>query len=104
MPAETHAETFVVERANEGVTRLRGALVFATARHAFDRLVASRPSSGSHSIDLSGLTTADSAGLAVLVEWRAEAARRGARLRYTGAGEGLRALARLADLDAELFG
>jgi ABC-type transporter Mla MlaB component len=103
MPADLRAQTFAVAT-SDGVMRLRGALVFATARTGFDRLVANLPASGSsQSVDLSELAAADSAGLAVLVEWRTEAARRGVHLRYAGAGEGLRALARLADLDAELF-
>ena len=84
--------------------RPRGDLVFATAREALARLLAVLPAShDSLAVDLSGIRRGDSAGLAALVEWRAEALRRGVHLRFTGAGDDLHALARLADLDAELF-
>lgn len=87
----------------DGAVRLRGGLVFATATAAFAKLLALLPRSGSLAVDLSGLASSDSAGLATLIEWRAEAARRGLHLRFAGAGKDLHALARLADLDAELF-
>lgn len=86
-----------------GVIRLSGRLVFATAADAFARLLGELSRGGSLAVDLSGLAVSDSAGLAVLIEWRAEAARQGVHLRMFGAGSDLRALARLADLDAELF-
>lgn len=93
---------FHAETAN-GMVRLNGALVFSTATSAFAELMALLAKQGSVSADLSGLSHSDSAGLAVLIEWRAEAIRQGVHLRYVGAQPNLRALARLADLDAELF-
>lgn len=96
------ARDFTIE-ATAGALRLQGALVFATAKRALDELDARLPDGGSIAVDLSALD-GDSAGLAVLVEWRAQAARRGVHLRFSGANAGLRALARLSDLDAELFG
>lgn len=97
------APAFVVEAETGGTLRPRGALVFATARTALEQLIARLPAGGSMAVDL-GEVEGDSAGLAVLVEWRAEANRRGVHLRYGNASAGLRALARLSDLDAELFG
>jgi ABC-type transporter Mla MlaB component len=87
----------------QGGVRLSGALVFASATAAFRQLVGLLPSSGSLAVDLSGLAASDSAGLATLVEWRAQAIRRGVHLRFSRPNADLRALARLSDLDAELF-
>lgn len=87
----------------QGGVRLHGALVFASATSAFKQLVELLPSSGSLAVDLSGLDASDSAGLATLVEWRAQAIRRGVHLRFSKPNADLRALARLSDLDAELF-
>jgi len=84
---------------------LAGDLVFATARAALARMLEALPATcDSLAVDLSRIRRGDSAGLAALVEWRATALRRGVHLRFTGAGADLQALARLADLDAELFG
>ena len=80
-----------------------GDLVFETAATAVTQLNARLPANASITADLGGLTRSDSAGLAVLVEWCAEARRRGIPLRMVNAGSDLRALARLADLEAELF-
>jgi ABC-type transporter Mla MlaB component len=97
------APGFSVGSAEGGTLRPRGALVFATARKALEQLIACLPDGGSMAVDLAQVE-GDSAGLAVLVEWQSEANRRGVHLRYAGASAGLRALARLSDLDAELFG
>jgi phospholipid transport system transporter-binding protein len=82
---------------------LNGDLVFATAAAALDTLLRALPASGSLAVDLAAIGRSDSAGLAALVEWQAQARRRGVHLRLSGAAEDLRALARLSDLDAELF-
>ena len=82
---------------------LSGDLVFATARSALTQLDARLSNGASIVADLGGLSRSDSAGLAVLVEWSARARRRGIPLRLVNAGSGLRALARLADLEADLF-
>ena len=50
-------------------------------------------------IDLSGLRSGDSAGLAVLIEWLSSAPRRGATLRYTGVPAQMRAIARISELE-----
>ena len=50
-------------------------------------------------IDLSGLRSGDSAGLAVLIEWLSSALRRGATLRYTGVPAQMRAIARISELE-----
>lgn len=106
MPAERAAaggSAPVAAKAVDGGLRVSGPLGFDNARDALATLSSALPSGGSMAVDLSGLQRSDSAGLAVLVEWRAVAARRGVHLRLGQAPEGLRALARLSDLDAELF-
>ncbi len=50
-------------------------------------------------VDLSGITQADSAALAVLLEWVAGARRRGATLRYTGVPATLTSIARISDVE-----
>lgn len=87
----------------DGQLRLSGALVFANAAAALSALIAELARGGSFAVDLSGVRSSDSAGLAALVEWRAEARRRGVHLRLCDPPSGLRALARLSDLDGELF-
>jgi phospholipid transport system transporter-binding protein len=53
-------------------------------------------------VDLSAPTHADSAGLAVLLEWVAVARRRGATLRYVGMPTSLAAVARIGEVEALL--
>ena len=53
-------------------------------------------------IDLSGISTADSAGLALLLEWQSICQKAGAPLSVSGAPDSLVALARLCDADTRL--
>lgn len=53
-------------------------------------------------IDLTGVTQADSAGLALLIEWLRQARQRGGRLRYTGVPRQLQALAGISDVESLL--
>lgn len=101
-PAERDGALTLAGDAGSGLA-LAGVLLFANAPQALRRLLAALPAAGSVAVDLSGIAEGDSAGLATLVEWRAQALRRGVHLRLSGAPEGLRALARLSDVDAELF-
>lgn len=54
-------------------------------------------------VDLAAVTAADSAILALLVDWYAWARQQGRRLDYQGAPTELRALARLSEVDQWLF-
>jgi len=80
-----------------------GPLTFATARRASAQgeVVLSAPTAA-HEVDCSGVTAADSAGLAVLIDWLGVAKRAGRHLRYTHLPHGLTALASISDL-AELL-
>jgi phospholipid transport system transporter-binding protein len=50
-------------------------------------------------IDLSGVPSADSAGLALLVDWLAQARARAKQLRYVEPPAALRSLAQLSDVE-----
>lgn len=75
--------------------RLGGDLDFGTATALYREMEKKRQGgfSAEH-IDLSGVTAADSAGLALLLEWQAVA---GGALRMTGAPASLVQLARLSE-------
>ena len=53
-------------------------------------------------IDLSSISTADSAGLALLLEWQSICRKAGSPLSVSGAPDSLVALARLCDADTRL--
>jgi phospholipid transport system transporter-binding protein len=90
--------------AGDGRLALAGSLTFATARAARDlgTRTISAAGSGALEIDCAGVTAADSAGLAVLLDWLriAKSARRS--LRYTHLPAGLVALASIGEV-AELL-
>ena len=72
---------------------LSGALTFATAARAFAEGSRVLASGAQTRLDLSGLTRADSAGLACVLGLAAAASRAGRRLAVVNWPEGLRALA-----------
>jgi len=85
-----------------------GALTFATARHARELgialLTGGASGTGGAEVDCSGITATDSAGLAVLIDWLAQARRAGRKLRYANLPAGLTALARISEVEALLSG
>src|SRR5690606_15080958 len=80
---------------------VRGALTFATARRADEagRRCFGSSQSASIEVDCSGITSSDSAGLAVLIDWLAFAKRRGKHLHYVAVPEQIRALARISEVE-----
>lgn len=85
-----------------GTLAVSGALTFATAadalqagRHDLDR-------GGQSTLDLAGVTHADSAGLATVLAWLAHARGAGKPLAVTNAPAGLLALARVSGVDTFL--
>lgn len=75
--------------------RLGGALTFGTCADLFHEMERRRDEDGRlERIDLSGVSSADSAGLALLLEWQARA---GGTLSITGAPSALLQLARLCE-------
>jgi phospholipid transport system transporter-binding protein len=94
----TAPPSYSLETDASGSLRLRGVISFANAAQAY----AAPPQAqggGAMNIDLAALENADSATLAVLIAWSAQARRRATTLRYLRAPQGLRNLATLADVD-----
>lgn len=91
-----------VTRADAGTLAISGALTFATAQHAFGEAVRALADGTPTRLDLTGVTRADSAGLACVIGLAAAANRLGRRLRIDGWPEGLRALAEVCDVTALL--
>ncbi|HEY8053978.1 MAG: lipid asymmetry maintenance protein MlaB [Steroidobacterales bacterium] len=95
------AGVFTLEPAAAGHCVARGVLTFATARAARARglAVLSAAPAGPLEIDCAGLGVADSAGLAVLLDWLSAARRAGRSLRYAHLPQDLVALARIGEVD-----
>jgi len=96
------APYFSVESDTLGTLRVSGAITFANAARALLHAPQATRDGATLNIDLAALENADSATLAVLIAWSADASRRGAALRYQRTPQGLRNLARLCDVDTLL--
>jgi len=86
--------------ASPGVHRLQAPLQFATVpalRRQGLALISAAPSE--LTLDLSAVPTADSAGLALLIDWLASARAQHKTLRYVQPPQGLLALARLSEVE-----
>ena len=84
-----------------GTFSAEGPLTFASARRACELGVAAlaHAAAASLEIDCRGITSSDSAGLAVLLEWLSVAKRAGRSLRYARLPQGLAALARISEVE-----
>ena len=82
--------------------RLAGPLGFANAAAAWGEV--KRQLAGIRQLDLGGLAASDSAALACLLGWRAQAGMRGRNLRLVGVPAHLRALAQVSDVSRLLDG
>jgi phospholipid transport system transporter-binding protein len=91
----------LAEAASPGTLSAQGPLTFASARRAYEQGAAmlAHTTAAKLEIDCHGITTSDSAGLAVLLEWLSVAKRLGRSLRYAQLPEGLAALARISDVE-----
>ena len=79
-----------------------GRLDFESARGVLERVAPAIESAPSLTIDLGGVTSSNSAGLALVVEWLGIARRSGHELALVGVPGGLRQLARVCQVDALL--
>ena len=95
---------FSIESDGPDRLRARGELGFETAAEALPAGLALLPKGQPCTIDLAGVSDADSAGLAVLVEWLAATTDGGGSLTFEGVPAQLRAIARISDLEDLLFG
>lgn len=82
-----------------GTLGVSGALTFATAAQALADARAELDRSGQGTLDLSGVTHADSAGLATLLALLAHARTQGKTLVVANTPEGLKALARVSGVE-----
>jgi len=88
-----------------GRLAVNGALTFGTARRAHQaglKLIESMPAGAEVEVDLAGVPESDSAGLSVLINWLAHASRAGRTLRYVNLPAGIRAAAKISEIDALL--
>ena len=93
---------FALEEKGEGRFAVSGEVSFQTAQAL---LRASESVFGQHAsldIDLSGVERADSAALALLLEWKSQAHQRSADIRFSEVPETLLAIARTSEV-AELI-
>jgi phospholipid transport system transporter-binding protein len=93
--------TFTLTAAAAGRCAAQGQLTFATARGARQQglAVLRGAIAGPLEIDCSAVSLADSAGLAVLLDWLSAAKGAGQTLRYTHLPEDVVALARISEVD-----
>jgi phospholipid transport system transporter-binding protein len=83
----------------DGEFKLTGVLGFDTAATILKRSDEAFAGRSGQSVDLSGVTHADSAGLSVLLTWVERARRDGRVLKFTGLPEQLRGIARLCAVE-----
>lgn len=93
-----------VQAAAAGGCAVAGQLGFETVPALWRRLREQGLLTSARSVDLSGVTEADSAGLALLVAWRAAREAAGGQLRFEAVPERLQALARLTEAQSLLEG
>ena len=90
---------FAIEAAGDGRLRASGELSFETAAGALHSGLQMLRRNSNWVVDLSGVTSGDSAGVAVLVEWLAAARAGGGNVRYEGVPTQMLAIARISDLE-----
>jgi len=95
-------DQFSIQRVADGRLQASGVLGYVTAGRALPAGLALIPRGATCTIDLSRVTEADSAGLAVLVEWLATAKSRGTVIRYEGIPPQILAVARISELESLL--
>ena len=95
---------FRIEPAGDGRLAASGPLDFATAAAALPAGLGLIAGNRAWTIDLSGVSAGDSAGLAVLVEWMSAAREHGASVRYEAVPAQIVAIARISDLEELLLG
>jgi phospholipid transport system transporter-binding protein len=90
---------FRIEPAGPERLRASGELDFGTAASALEAGLALLATGPRWTVDLSGITSGDSAGVAVLVEWLSAAAARRASLTFESVPQQMLAIARISDLE-----
>jgi phospholipid transport system transporter-binding protein len=93
---------FELRDLGDGRFVLSGELSFANADRILQAGAVAFRDHDDVEVDLSEVGRADSAGLALLLEWKAGARRRKNSIRYSGIPDGLLAIARTTDVDTLL--
>jgi phospholipid transport system transporter-binding protein len=98
--ADTSAGAVEIVDLRSGQVEVRGALTFATAKHAraAGRRLIEVGGNSPLEMDCSGVTESDSAGLAVLLDWLALAKRHGRRITFKALPAPIRAVAELSSV------
>lgn len=91
-----------VELAVDGRIAVTGELVFATVGAARVQALRLFSQARAMRVDLGGVSKADSAGLALLIEWMREARRRHQNVHFEHIPDGLRVIAELSDVESLL--
>ncbi|RLA20624.1 MAG: anti-sigma-factor [Gammaproteobacteria bacterium] len=91
-----------LQETSEGKVSLTGVLSFGSVIQALEAMQPLIESRESLLIDLSGVERADSAGLALLVEWVSRAQQKGSQLSYCDIPSQMLAIARVSGLDSVL--
>lgn len=94
---------FGIHSSNPARYLLEGELSFASAAVALKKTAAVFPSQGRLIFDLAGITKADSAGMALLLEWLHLAHAAGNELHYVNFPRQLLAMAHVAGVDKILM-
>jgi len=99
--SSSSASVELIERPGGGVVEVRGALVFATARRARQEglRVLSAANGAEVTIDCSGVTASDSAGLTVLLDWLSGARRAGKKLTLSNLPAPIVAIAKISNVE-----
>jgi phospholipid transport system transporter-binding protein len=97
----TRATAQLAEK-GEGRCAISGAMTFETAPWLWQQLRADAWFEKAREVDLANVTAADSAGLALLIAWRAARITQGGALKFESVPERLLALARLTDAEGLL--
>lgn len=89
----------LVVRQDGDTLAVTGEIDFGSAEAALEQGRAAIESTANLTVDLSGVTQSNSAGLAVLIEWLGIARRSGHAVTFTGVPTGLRQLAEVCQVD-----
>lgn len=89
----------MLEATAAGRFRLAGELSFETVPPLVRRGRSLFEAEGDVSLDLAEVTRADSAGVALLIEWRREARRQGRNIQFENIPPQMQAIARLSRVD-----
>ncbi|MDD5034526.1 MAG: STAS domain-containing protein [Methylococcaceae bacterium] len=96
-------ELFAIRPTQVGLYQLEGELTFASVEQALKKTAKLFTLPNAMVFDLANITRSDSAGLALLLEWRRQAEEGGARLRYVNLPRQLQSLAKVVGIDELLI-